>query len=34
MNRFGASAPADRLMKEFGFTTEAVLQKARALLKS
>ncbi|MEX1138191.1 MAG: transketolase [Bacteroidota bacterium] len=33
MNRFGASAPGDRLMKEFGFTTEAVLEKAKALLK-
>ncbi len=33
MNRFGASAPVDRLMKEFGFTTDAVLQKAKDLLK-
>jgi transketolase len=32
MDRFGASAPADRLMKEFGFTTEMVVQKAKALL--
>ena len=33
MNRFGASAPGDRLMKEFGFTAEAVLEKAKDLLK-
>jgi transketolase len=29
---FGASAPADRLFKEFGFTPENVAARARALL--
>ncbi|MEP0823292.1 MAG: transketolase [Ignavibacterium sp.] len=33
MTRFGASAPADRLMKEFGFTTERVLESARKKLE-
>lgn len=32
MTRFGASAPADRLMKEFGFTAERVLERARKKL--
>ncbi|MFB5644664.1 transketolase, partial [Kluyvera ascorbata] len=29
---FGESAPADLLFKEFGFTVDNVLEKARALL--
>lgn len=33
MTRFGASAPVDRLMKEFGFTAERVLECARKKLK-
>ncbi|MEX2115862.1 MAG: transketolase [Bacteroidota bacterium] len=33
MSRFGASAPGDRLMKEFGFTTEAVVQKAMSMVR-
>lgn len=32
MERFGASAPAGDLLKEFGFTVENVLQKCRNLL--
>lgn len=32
MDRFGASAPANLLAQEFGFTVENVLAKARALL--
>lgn len=32
MNRFGASAPADVIFKQLGFTTENVLQRARRLL--
>ncbi|MBD3764366.1 MAG: transketolase [Rhodobacterales bacterium] len=32
MHGFGASAPADRLYKEFGITAEAVADKVRALL--
>ena len=32
MNRFGESAPANVLMSEFGFTTENVVAKSRALL--
>jgi len=32
MDRFGASAPANLLAEEFGFTVENVLAKARALL--
>ncbi len=32
MHGFGASAPADRLYKEFGITAEAAADKARALL--
>ncbi|GJQ21085.1 MAG: transketolase [Bacteroidia bacterium] len=32
MTRFGASAPADKLMKEFGFSTEEVLERARRKL--
>ena len=32
MNRFGASAPAKDLFKAFGFTVEAVIEKAEKLL--
>jgi len=32
MNSFGASAPADRLYKEFGITAENAVAKAKALL--
>ncbi len=32
LDHFGASAPADILFKEFGFTTENVTSRARALL--
>jgi transketolase len=32
IDRFGASAPGDRLLKEFGLTPENVAAKARALL--
>jgi transketolase len=32
MTGFGASAPADRLFKEFGITAEAVAEKAKAAL--
>jgi transketolase len=33
METFGASAPAEALMKEFGFTAENVVSRALALLK-
>jgi len=33
LDHFGASAPADVLFKEFGFTTENVTNRARALIK-
>ncbi|OCQ53846.1 Transketolase 1 [Photorhabdus australis subsp. thailandensis] len=33
MNQFGESAPAEQLFKEFGFTVENVVAKAKALLK-
>jgi transketolase len=33
MHGFGASAPADRLYKEFGITAEATVEKAKSLLK-
>lgn len=33
MDRFGASAPAEDLLVEFGFTVENVLEKSRELLK-
>jgi transketolase len=33
IEHFGASAPSDVLLREFGFTVEHVVQKARALLK-
>ncbi|RMD99820.1 MAG: transketolase [Calditrichaeota bacterium] len=32
-NRFGASAPANRIMQELGFTAENIAEKALALLK-
>ncbi|HET9341518.1 MAG TPA: transketolase [Candidatus Eremiobacteraceae bacterium] len=32
MHRFGASAPAETLFKEFGFTPERVAERARSLL--
>lgn len=32
IDRFGASAPGDRIMKEFGFTPENVVSKVKALL--
>ena len=32
IDRFGASAPAEILMREFGFTVEAVVERARRLL--
>jgi transketolase len=34
MDSFGASAPADRLYREFGITAEAVAAEARAKLRS
>jgi transketolase len=33
MKTFGASAPLKDLQKKFGFTTDAVLQAARELLR-
>lgn len=33
MTRFGASAPAEVLMKQFGFTAEDIAARARALLR-
>lgn len=33
LDRFGASAPIDVLMKEFGFTVEHVIERAYALLR-
>ncbi len=33
IDRFGASAPADRLFAEFGFTAENVVARARAVLE-
>ena len=32
LDRFGESAPGPEVMKHFGFTTERVLEAARALL--
>ena len=32
MTGFGASAPADRLYKEFGITAEAIVKKVKSLL--
>lgn len=34
IDRFGESAPADLLMKEFGFTVENVIEKTKGLLKN
>jgi len=34
LDHFGASAPADRLFREFGFTPENVVARAKALLES
>jgi transketolase len=34
LDHFGASAPGDRVLKEYGFTVENVCQKAKALLKA
>ena len=34
IDRFGLSAPGDQVMKEFGITPEAVVEKARGLLAS
>ncbi|HSV72360.1 MAG TPA: transketolase [Chthonomonadales bacterium] len=33
LDRFGASAPAERLLAEFGFTPQNVAERARALLR-
>ena len=33
LDRFGGSAPGDTLFKEFGFTVENVVGKAKGLLK-
>jgi transketolase len=33
IDHFGASAPADVLLREFGFTVENVVAKAKALLQ-
>jgi transketolase len=32
IDRFGASAPAEVLLREYGFTVENVVQRAKALL--
>jgi transketolase len=34
INRFGESAPDDDVMKEYGFTVENIVEKAKALLSS
>jgi transketolase len=34
LDRFGASAPGDRLMAEFGFNVESIIEKAQQILKS
>ncbi len=34
LDRFGASAPGDRVLREFGFTPEHVAQRALEILKS
>ena len=33
IERFGASAPGDRVLAELGFTAENVAERARALLR-
>jgi len=32
IEKFGASAPSEVLFKEYGFTKEAIIQKAKALI--
>ena len=32
INQFGESAPGDEVMKEYGFTVENVVKRAKALL--
>jgi transketolase len=32
INRFGESAPGEEVMKEYGFTVENVVERAKALL--
>lgn len=32
IDRFGASAPADVLLREYGFTVDNVVARARALM--
>ena len=32
MDRFGASAPGDRVLREFGFNVDNVLQRAKQVL--
>lgn len=32
INTFGASAPGERIMKEYGFTVENVVARVKALL--
>jgi transketolase len=32
IDRFGASAPGDRILREFGFTPENVAAKVRSIL--
>ena len=34
IDHFGASAPAEKLQEEFGFTADNVVKRAKALLKS
>jgi len=34
INGFGASAPGKVVMREYGFTVDAVCQRARALVRS
>ena len=33
IEKFGESAPGDEVMKEYGFTVENVVEKAKALLQ-
>ena len=33
IDQFGASAPGDVMMREYGFTVDSVCQRARALLR-
>ena len=33
ITKFGESAPGDEVMKEYGFSVENVVKKAKALLK-